>query len=49
MTTQETTELTLTQQLELEGRAQSEAGRSADHLEGVRAFLAKRSPDFRGR
>ncbi len=35
-------------QMELETRAISDAARSADALEGVRAFLDKRKPDFRG-
>jgi 2-(1,2-epoxy-1,2-dihydrophenyl)acetyl-CoA isomerase len=39
---------TLDHQLEVEVDAQSEAGKTADHLEGVRAFLAKRAPDFGG-
>lgn len=41
-------ESTLDDQLELEIEAQSEAGRSADHIEGVQAFFAKRKPDFKG-
>jgi 2-(1,2-epoxy-1,2-dihydrophenyl)acetyl-CoA isomerase len=40
---------TLDEQLELEVRAQSHAGRGSDHLEGVRAFLDKRAPNFEGR
>lgn len=38
----------LNDQLELEIEAQSEAGRSEDHIEGVQAFFAKRAPDFKG-
>ena len=38
----------LDDQLEAEIEAQAEAGRSADHLEGVRAFLEKRPARFTG-
>jgi len=40
---------TLATQLDLEQDLQAEAGRSADYAEGVRAFLEKRAPVFRGR
>ncbi len=39
---------TLTSQLELEAEAMKTCGESADYAEGVRAFLQKRQPTFRG-
>jgi 2-(1,2-epoxy-1,2-dihydrophenyl)acetyl-CoA isomerase len=41
-------ESTLEEALEYEAQLQSVAGRSADHREGVAAFVEKRKPDFRG-
>lgn len=35
-------------QLEVEAQAMQEAGRTADYAEGVRAFLEKRTPVYRG-
>ncbi|MEK0431572.1 MAG: enoyl-CoA hydratase [Gemmatimonadota bacterium] len=35
-------------QLELEAQLMQEAGRTADYAEGVRAFLEKRAPSYRG-
>ena len=40
---------TLDQQLDLERAGQRELGKSADHKEGVAAFLAKRPAQFTGR
>lgn len=42
------TAATLDEQLDLEVEAQTEAGATADHLEGVQAFLGKRRPEFKG-
>ena len=39
---------TLDQQLEVEAAAMHEAGHTADYEEGVRAFLGKRKPVYRG-
>jgi 2-(1,2-epoxy-1,2-dihydrophenyl)acetyl-CoA isomerase len=41
-------ERTLDEQLDAEVRAQTEAGLTKDHLEGVEAFFEKRRPNFRG-
>ncbi|MDJ0269632.1 MAG: enoyl-CoA hydratase-related protein [Aigarchaeota archaeon] len=40
---------TLEDALKLEAELQDRAGRSEDHLEGVRAFIEKRKPSFKGR
>ena len=40
---------TLEEQLELEIEAQTTAGKTSDHLEGVQAFFDKRPPNFEGR
>ncbi len=39
---------TLEAQLALEAKLQGESGRTADYAEGVRAFVEKRPPQFRG-
>ena len=39
---------TLDAQLDVEADAMSEAGRTADYAEGVRAFLEKRKPVYTG-
>jgi 2-(1,2-epoxy-1,2-dihydrophenyl)acetyl-CoA isomerase len=40
---------TLEEQLELEAKLQTEAGKTRDYREGVQAFLKKRKPRFNGR
>jgi 2-(1,2-epoxy-1,2-dihydrophenyl)acetyl-CoA isomerase len=42
-------ERSLDEQLDAEVIAQASAGSTSDHLEGVQAFLSKRSPRFRGK
>lgn len=46
---QDALDRSLDQQLDAEVLAQSAAGRTEDHLEGVRAFFDKRPPKFEGR
>jgi len=45
----QTFENDLDQQLSLEASLQAEAGKSDDYKEGVRAFLEKRKPNFKGK
>jgi 2-(1,2-epoxy-1,2-dihydrophenyl)acetyl-CoA isomerase len=40
---------TLSESLEYEARAQTVASNTEDHLEGLKAFVEKRSPTFRGK
>lgn len=44
----ETFSNSLDQQLELEAKLQTEAGKTADYKEGVEAFLEKRNPEYKG-
>ena len=46
---QSAAQVSLDRQLDLEVDAQTAAGLSQDHLEGVAAFLEKRKPNFQGR
>lgn len=45
----ESFERTLSEQLDAESFAQETAGQTADHFEGVTAFLQKRTPSFTGK
>jgi 2-(1,2-epoxy-1,2-dihydrophenyl)acetyl-CoA isomerase len=45
----EAADRSLDEQLDLEVEAQTQAGQTDDHLEGVKAFLGKRPPNFSGR
>lgn len=47
--TNEALNRSLEEQLDAEVEAQTSAGRSEDHLEGIRAFFDKRQPRFEGR
>jgi 2-(1,2-epoxy-1,2-dihydrophenyl)acetyl-CoA isomerase len=44
----ETADRSLDEQLDLEVEAQTQAGQTDDHLEGVKAFLGKRPPNYTG-
>ena len=45
----ESFERDLSEQLDAESFAQETAGKTADHFEGVTAFLQKRAPTFTGK
>jgi 2-(1,2-epoxy-1,2-dihydrophenyl)acetyl-CoA isomerase len=45
---QRSLETSLAEALEYEADAQAVAGRTADHAEGVRAFMERRAPEFHG-